>query len=92
MYLTNIFHNTIIETFSPLLSLTVSVSNGNIGLLENKLDIEKGVIITIEQLVILMKFSSWASRVTERHTRGRATSISIFIGFLLVLLPLAFVI
>lgn len=52
-------------------------SNGNIGLLENKLDIEKGVIITIEQLVILMKFSSWASRVTERHYYERKSNINI---------------
>ena len=43
---------TIIETFPPLSSLTVSVSNGNTGLLENKNDIEKGVIMTIDLFTV----------------------------------------
>ena len=55
MHWTSIFHNTIIETFPPFPGLVVSVSNGNIGPLENKLDIERGVIVTIEKMVILIK-------------------------------------
>lgn len=51
MHWTSIFHNTIIETFLPFPGLVVSVSNGNIGLLENKLDIERGMIMTIEKMV-----------------------------------------
>lgn len=63
----NIFHNTIIETFPPLPSLTVSVSNGNTGLLENKNDIEKGVIMTIDLFTAgtILDLSNCAHTITR---------------------------
>ena len=63
----NIFHNTIIETFPPLPSLTVSVSNGNTGLLENKNDIEKRVIMTIDLFTAgtILDLSNCAHTITR---------------------------
>ena len=69
MHWTSIFHNTVNVTFTPLPGLIVSVSDGNIGLPDINLTLRKGVIMTIEQFVILIKSLSSILRVTERHTR-----------------------